>query len=287
MKKAVLAACFCGVIGLMGLSLFGCTPIIKDHEIFLTSSDFNNAGTVSGYGTYKTGANVTIKAIPKAENGFLAWIKDESIVSYDAEYSFTASSKTEGKYTALFATDRFEFARLTGVTYSVNSFTVPNQDVTLNELSLTYNNISTLQKNLASYGEYILETNNNNTIADIEYEDKVLFINQSYTFNLTLSLSYTSIETGDLTSTEPLTTKFTIDFSQIFSPNAQKDGNTTTFSSNDYTLTLINETTTSPVYYLTVEFKNLKQSDNYWDNTDQNNQQLLTMSFVYQNPLGE
>lgn len=286
MKKSFLATTVCGVLGVMALSLFGCTPIINNHAISATSSNLYSGGSVSGYGNYKTGTTVTLKASPLQENGFLAWIKDESIVSYDAEYSFTASSSTEGKYIALFETPSFEFARLANVAYNLNSFSVNDTEVELVDWTLTYNTIATLQKDFARMQAQTLSTNDNNVFLEIPHEDKVLFTNKNYTFVLTLMLQYTNLTTGAV-STEPLSTKFSIDFSNIFSSSAETLGKTTTFEFENGKLTLENQSTTSPQYTFTVEYTGLKKS-NFWDNSNpENNSQSLNLTFVYQNPLGE
>ena len=77
MKKSVLALGLCFALGFGAFGLSACTPIVSFHTINATSSNQIQGGTVEGYGNYKTSSTVTLKATPKTEGGFLAWIKNE------------------------------------------------------------------------------------------------------------------------------------------------------------------------------------------------------------------
>lgn len=91
--------------------LSACNEEIKDHNIFVTSSDIR-LGTVSGDGVYKTGKKVTLVANEKVENIFVAWVKNNTIVSKEKEFSFYASTSNEGKYTAVFESPTSNFLKL-------------------------------------------------------------------------------------------------------------------------------------------------------------------------------
>lgn len=284
MKKSVVALGLCFALGFGAFGLSACTPIINFHTIDATSSNQIQGGTVEGYGNYKTNTTVTLKATPKTEGGFLAWVKNEQIVSYEPVYSFTADRDTEGAYIALFATDEFEFARLQNVEYQLNSLTVPNSSVMLLEWDLEYNTMSSLYHDLAYMEDEPLSNNDNNFFDNIEHQDKVLFSSKKYFFQLTLHLQYTNLETGDIT-TEPVSTKFFVDFSDIFDPTAEISNGVTTYTCNEYTLNLTPFTSEfGKEYTFVVSVNNLKKGT--WDISDtSNNNQLLTLTFVYKNPL--
>lgn len=278
MKKRILAVAFCGILGLSGLCFAGCNKEISTHNILAISSN-QLMGTVAGSANYKTNQTVTLTATPKTENGFLAWVKGEDIVSYDSVFTFEASAETEGTYTALFETENFEFGKLLSVNYQLNSFMINNTDVVLADFNLKYNTVGTLYQNLAHTGNLPIYANDNNPVPDIPHEDKVFRANQTYYFSLTLSFQYTDKTTGIIT-TEPLTTTFAINFEDVFSGTT--DGNATTFTNENCTLNLQK---TDSTYTFSVTYTNLKAS-NFWANDNPgNNQQILNMTFTYANPL--
>lgn len=55
------------------------------------ASNNNSMGTVSGGGTYSEGQSVTVHATPTAGYRFVNWTEGASVVSTNADYSFTAS----------------------------------------------------------------------------------------------------------------------------------------------------------------------------------------------------
>ena len=278
MKKRFLALTFCGILGLSGLCFAGCNEESSYHSILATSSDATNGGSVSGSGrNFKTNSQVTLVATPKQEGGFLAWVKDEQqIVSYDQVYSFTANAETEGKYTALFETQKFEFARLVSVDYHLNSFSVPNTEVKILNWDLKYNTFGTLYQPLSSFENASLTVDN--PFQNITHEDKVFWAEKTYYFSLTIHMQYTNMSNGE-TTTEPLITTFAMDFSKIF--DGTKNSNTTTFTDQNYSLQLIESANS---YTFLTTFTNLKTSL-LWDTNPENNRQVLNLTFVYSNPL--
>ena len=65
--------------------------LLNSYTITAVSSN-NDYGTVSGGGTYKEGAEVTLKATAIGDYMFVNWTVDGSEVSTSAEYKFTASA---------------------------------------------------------------------------------------------------------------------------------------------------------------------------------------------------
>lgn len=117
MKNKCLMAFLCICMCFCSLVLFGCNDNIEDHEIFLTSQNIN-LGRAEGAGIYKTNEEVTITAIPSGnEDTFILWMKNGFVVSYSNPYTFEANKETEGKYTAVFASENQDLISLTGVNY--------------------------------------------------------------------------------------------------------------------------------------------------------------------------
>lgn len=121
--KKILPFLLCLIFCFTAFLFNGCgTPII-DHQIDL-SSENSRLGTVSGIGKYKTNDKVTITATvsPDAVEGteFIAWIKNNVIISYDNPYEFTASKETEGKYIAVFSSQFLQVVQLANIAYEEN-----------------------------------------------------------------------------------------------------------------------------------------------------------------------
>lgn len=52
----------------------------------------SGTGTVTGGGTYVSGANVTVKATAKTGHTFVNWTENGTVVSTSASYTFTATA---------------------------------------------------------------------------------------------------------------------------------------------------------------------------------------------------
>ena len=136
-----LKKCLCLVLAALCVSFIftGCDEIV-DHKITVTSSDIST-GTVFGYGTYKTGYEVTLTATPRSEqNAFLAWVKDGYIVSQENPYIFTASAETEGKYTAIFDSEYLNLLQLTSASVTIPG--IPVDDGTLETVVTNFTDLS-------------------------------------------------------------------------------------------------------------------------------------------------
>ena len=77
---------------------------VPDTVVIQVLATPTGGGTVSGDGTFVSGATVTLTAIPAAGYTFVNWINTESqaVVSKNASYVFTASDATAGMYAAVF-----------------------------------------------------------------------------------------------------------------------------------------------------------------------------------------
>lgn len=294
MKRKFLALSLCAVIGISAFALCACTPQIKNFEIFVTSSNTTQGGTAYGTGSYKEDSIVKLNAVPKNNNTFLAWVKNEDeIISYEKEYSFVASAKTEGKYTALFSTAEYDFAKLSTVSYGISSFKLENSDfsATITNFELSCNTIADLYKPLATFENADLKNDDDNDFeSEIELKNKVFYFDKTYHFQLQINFQYTT-DTGEIEN-EPLISKFTINFNDLFGQLAVTSGNTIRLF-NEYkninektvltTELVLNKSTVDDSFSLNLNVKPLINS-NYWDNSVgviKYNVQQLSLSFCY------
>lgn len=139
--KSIVKKCLSMVLALFCLAfiLTGCKEI-KNHKITVTSWDITT-GSVSGYGTYKTGYEVTLTATPKSEqNRFLAWLKDGYVVSQENPYTFTANDDTQGKYIAIFNSEYLDLLQLSSASVTLPG--LPIEDGTQETTITSFTNIS-------------------------------------------------------------------------------------------------------------------------------------------------
>ena len=102
MKKLLSVIFAILMIALVPFSLFGCDKAATQYNVKVNMW-YAGYGTVYGGDSYDVGSTVKITAIPKQSYTFMAWLKDNVVVSYDAEYSFEMSMETSGTYTAIFS----------------------------------------------------------------------------------------------------------------------------------------------------------------------------------------
>ena len=63
---------------------------VAEYNVSVSTADAS-LGSVSGGGTYKTGASVTVTATPATDCVFESWTKDGNVVSSDPNYTFTVT----------------------------------------------------------------------------------------------------------------------------------------------------------------------------------------------------
>lgn len=277
MKKSKLFKKFFSCFGVAltcfscGAFFSACTETPVDHTIQVETSDIRK-GTVSGAGVYKTGYSVNLKAItnnPESSN-FIGWLKNNVIVSYEANYSFEANIDTEGKYTALFSTNTLEFFKLDKITYSINNLTFENEatdTLKVSNIEILWNTVPALYENFATAGEQevfntgILET------SAFEFDDFILSKNQTYYFQIKINFeSTTSAGTEKL----PLEQNFQIDFTKINQSDSSVKYSITTETEDDITKVI-------------VDFNGLENFEKWNDTEEPENSvsQNLKFEFVY------
>ncbi len=213
---------FCKVLSFVlivcaSLTMFGCDDNLKDYNV-IVNVWYANYGTVYGTNTYKEKSEAEIKAVPKENYEFLAWMKNNVIVSYDSVYKFEVSKDTAGTYIAIFDCPKLELVTLKGITfdqeYSLASSIVDmNIDVSIGQ---TYDFQTT-----------ILSTTEMDT-KDFEITDIVTALNYREPIFAVVNLSYTITTIVDEEETQTIIKTQTIiqidlksdDFvSQVFDVN--------------------------------------------------------------------
>lgn len=255
MKKLVLSTFFCIMIVFSIFSLNACMDVIQRHNIEVTYYN-GQYGTTSGFGYYTTNSTVVIRAIPKGGHSFLAWIKNDIIVSRDAEYSFIANAQTEGKYIALFSTDTLEFFRISEISYEITGLDLTASDKQLKNVAVSEiknGTTSGIYNNFASSPIEEMSNTGNFSTTNFQFFEKVFFLNKIYYFTAKINYDYLKIQNAELTSGE-IQANFAINFSLLNSGTIS--GNVKTYVAPTYTLT---QTFENNQYTIEVDYTGLQK----------------------------
>ena len=275
MKKKLTAFMLTCTLVLGVFCFAGCTEQITSHNIWVTSSNLQN-GSVSGNGVYRDGETATLTATPKGENRFVAWAKNDIVVSKNQTYSFVVNSamNQDEKYTALFTSNELDYMVLKDVVYEISGATRGDEFATSKILSTTFAVSSTpaLYNTIASVSNQDFTTVGNAWVQNFQKAEKIFYLNKTYYFSFNANIEYTNSTTSD-TASEPLEAKYYIvDFNNL--KNGTTSENVTTYENTEYTLKL---TKTVDMNTLQVVFKNLNNSETWESGASQN----LTMSLTY------
>ena len=273
MKKLLLSSILCFMIVFSVFSLSACADIIETHNILTT---YYNAqyGTTSGSGNYTTNSTVVIKAMPQSGHSFIAWVKNDSIISRDAEYSFIASNQTEGKYTALFTTDTLEFFKISEISYEITGLDLTATELQLNNITsidIKSGTTSGLYNNLASAPSEEMSNTGNFSTLNFQFDERIFYKSKLYYFFAKLNYDYFNIQSG-ATSTGEINSNFNIDFTLL--NNGTVNGNVITYTSTNYTLT---QTFENDVYTVEIDYTNLQKPTGW----NQEATHKLNFKFVY------
>lgn len=99
------------------ITFFGCTKTPDKYNVNVNVWH-SNYGYAYGEGTFDEGTEVTITAMPKQDSEFLAWMKENVIMSYESEYTFEINNESSGTYTAIFTCPQLELVNLKQIIFS-------------------------------------------------------------------------------------------------------------------------------------------------------------------------
>lgn len=273
-KKFTALMLTCALIfGVFGFS--GCTEQITSHNIWVTSSNLQN-GSVSGSGVYKDGETATLTATPKGENQFIAWAKNDIVVSKNQTYSFVVSNSMnkDEKYTALFTSNNIDYMVLQDAVYEINGAVRADEMLASKVLStsLAVSSTPALYNNIVSASNQEFSALGSAWVQNFDVAEKIFYLNKTYYFSFNANIEYTNATTNDIT-TEPLETKYyIIDFNNLKNGTTSED--VTIYENNEYTLKLVRHV---DINTMQITFKNLNNSSTWESGAIQN----LTISLTY------
>ena len=197
----------------IGLSCFTLTACGETLEKYNVEVDvwYQRYGHASGAGTFEENSDVTINAEPINGSTFIAWMKDNIIVSYEAKYTFKMSQKTSGAYTAIFTSPQLELAILKSVDFVDEYQTALEITEVQFEIGLSSNswdNPKTAMKQVVDKAKK--EYTEFENIVAVDFRNPVcLTLNLYYTYTETIEgqASSTKISHGPLYYSIPLTTE--------------------------------------------------------------------------------
>lgn len=172
----LLIVCFGFVFG-------ACNEIPKNYNVNVNVW-YANYGIVYGGGTFEEDTTCQIYATPKQNSTFLAWMHDDVIVSYDAEYNFKVTNETSGTYTAIFTCPNLEL-----VTPKSIIFTDQYQDNTITAIDFNLKMGSSYDNLHEVFSGDVLNAN------EFNIEDIVLALNSKAKILCEANLTY-SYETN-------------------------------------------------------------------------------------------
>lgn len=153
---------------------------------------YSNYGFASGSDTYEEGEECSIVATPKNNSSFMAWMKENVIVSYESEYNFTVNADTSGTYTAIFTCPDLELVSPTQLTITEDY-----------ETELNISNVKANVKLGSSYNTLKEVLNNDITEANtLDIENITMALNKNTTIYCEVNLTYsydTIVEDENLT----------------------------------------------------------------------------------------
>lgn len=179
LKLVVLAF----VMIISSLFLVACDKTYESYTVNVNVW-YSNYGIVYGSGTYQEEQEITITAKEKNNSTFIAWIKNDHIVSYDKDYTFKVDKENSGYYTAVFTCPEMDLATLKLINYA--------QTYSNDEIQITSQ--STSIKIGSSYGNcYEIYTSDSKELTNtINYQsESPIVLDSTKTLYGIANLSYT------------------------------------------------------------------------------------------------
>lgn len=199
MKKKFSIFCIFAVILCSCFLFFGCGPDPQKYNV-KASVWYASYGTVEGSGTYEQDSTCTLVAKPKQDSTFLAWMKNNVVVSYESSYSFKVNNETSGNYVAIFTLPNLDL-----VTPKNIEFKTTMQDFSASSLVLkigsSYDYLHQVYSGeVTNEGQYGIEE----VVLVLPYSNKIIC-------EANLTVTYSTIIEGEETEAQS-TTKTYIEF---------------------------------------------------------------------------
>lgn len=206
------------------LTMFGCDDNLQDYNI-IVNVWYANYGTVYGTNTYKEKSEAEIKAVPKDNYEFLAWMKNNVVVSYDAVYKFEVNKDTAGTYVAIFDCPKLELVTLKSISFE-QEYTLASSIVDMNldvSIGQTYDSQTTIisTSSIDSKDFDITEI-----ITALNYKDSIFaVVNLSYTLTTIVDEeeTETTIQTQTIIQIDLTDDDFTSQSFSLNIPESLKD----------------------------------------------------------------
>lgn len=173
-KSLVLALSF---IFVFACCLFaGCTGNLNKYEINVKAQGYNLGSVEGGNSIYTEGESVTIKAVPVTigsnKSEFFCWLKNDKVVSTEAQYTFVASKDTAGDYVALFTCPYPEFFSLNEIALD-SGIAEQDNSTMVKKIEIYLGKVENLLTSVYSVSSDTFDKNITLVNADIYKEDKM------------------------------------------------------------------------------------------------------------------
>lgn len=182
--------------------LSACGQDKKEVTIKVLSSSYND-GTVKGGTTYKEEDIATLVASANSGKSFVAWVRNNKIVSTEESFSFKVTTNHGGTYTAVFKGDSPTYIKPIALAFNASSLK-PNQELVLQSLNFNFaieNDVQTF--NLHTLKEIDFDVSENPQSSGIfDFDSEYLlrlrsdYENRNYTFSVSLSYTFGQILTS-------------------------------------------------------------------------------------------
>lgn len=246
------------------VALFGC-----DESVSYTVNVYSSStiyGSVSGKGSYSEGSTVTLTATALKGSHFIAWVRQNTILTSGGTYSisnteddsgeiskstltFSSSSSTQGEYYAVFAENNIVYVKLDSFFISTTADSDGEEDSESQAEIMTASSINISQGSTSLSTIY--------STSNVSIKDGVLVTTENISSVLKLSPSTTqNVRAVCVFIYGTSVQSFTFNGGLLFQEDISSDDYTVTYSNGTYKITfefLIGDET----FYLNLIYKTL------------------------------
>ncbi|MGI5842146.1 MAG: InlB B-repeat-containing protein [Christensenellales bacterium] len=187
--------------------LASCNEIQVEVQINVLSSSIKD-GSVSGDGIYMSGERITITATPENGKEFVAWIKNNELVSQDAEYTFTLTKNSGGTYVAIFTSNNPTYYQISNLTmtarHKLDESKFDTFELTLNSIELILNPVNTnINHTIYENKEMAFEVTSQGQSTETLDANSLFFLRKISTYSIKANIKYNLNQSGvNLTRTQ-------------------------------------------------------------------------------------